>query len=245
MKWNSLIVCAGLLLSFMLVFVVVRLFRKNEPVVVEIQPTLPFSETFHREKLTTKQAEWWQPLTSSIGADGGRNMTFASDAASDEFDRREAEAYEALRLAAPDDAFYVFDDEADASGVEPYTHQNIGFKNKLGVDKWIAENHVELMPAFDFIATDNPARVASLTGGALAAYNACTPIFWDVSIQSLLPNNSNGFDVEVSATAGHRKNGPGAFGEACFLHEKWSVSADGNSATLLERTVIQETNFSF
>ena len=244
MKRNSLFVGAGLMLSIVFVLLIFRFSETIEPVILRIESTVPGSEVVNREKLAVAQVEWWQPLTVKVNENGSVAMTFAPGGL-DEYERREAEADEALRMAAPDDAFYVFDDEADASGVEPYSHQTIGFKNKLGVDKWIAENHVELMPAFDFIAKDNSARVASLTGGALAAYNACTPIFWDVSIQSLLPNNSNGFDVEVSATAGHRKNGPGAFGEACFLHEKWSVSADGSSATLLERTVIQETNFSF
>ena len=128
----------------------------------------------------------------------------------------------------------------------PYSRQNIGFRDKLGVLKSIAEDHVELMPAFDFIARDNTARVASLTGAPLAAFNACSPAFWNVSIENVVPNINNGFDVEVAARAGHRANGPAnKFGEVCFISELWSVSADGSSATLLERTVNPDLEFPF
>lgn len=237
MKWNRLFVVAGLALSMVFVITIVRFSGTLQPVIVKIEPPVPDSEIVNREKLTTAQAEWWQPLTMTVHADGGRSTTFASEAASDEFDRREAEAEEAIFMAEPDDAIYVFDDVMDS----PNPRQNNGFRDKIGVLKTIYEDHVELMPAFHFIARDNVARKAALTGPYLDAYNACTPCFWNVSIESIVPNNNNGFDLTVLAIAGHRSlNGPGTWGEACELSEKWSVSLDGSSAQLLERKIVPE-----
>ena len=107
MKRNSLLVTAGLMLSIVFVLLIVEFSGTVEPVIVQHESSVPRSEAVNGEKLASAQVEWWQPLTMSINADGARNSTFASEAASDEFDRREAEAYEALRMAAPDDAFYV------------------------------------------------------------------------------------------------------------------------------------------
>ena len=146
-----------------------------------------------------------------VNENGSVAMTFAPGGR-DEYERREAEAEEAIRIAALDDAFYIFEEMAET----PFPRQNIGFKDKLGVLKSISETHIELMPAFDFIARDDPARVTSLTGAPLAAYNACNPVFWNVAIKSILPNTSNGFDVEVSARAGHRTNGlSNKFADVC------------------------------
>ena len=241
MKRNSLFVGAGLMLSIVFVLLIFRFSETIEPVILRIESTVPGSEVVNREKLAVAQVEWWQPLTVKVNENGSVAMTFAPGGL-DEYERREAEAEEAIRIAAPDDAFYVFEEMAET----PFPRQNIGFKDKLGVLKSISETHIELMPAFDFIARDNPARVTSLTGAPLAAYNACNPVFWNVAIESILPNTSNGFDVEVSARAGHRTNGlSNKFGDVCFISETWSVTADGSSAILLERTVNPDIEFQF